>query len=76
MEESEENIMEELQELGEKVSAIKKEIQEKLAQLESSKGVYEYKKTVLDNKTGTIGALMKQMGKVPKEMKAAVEWWT
>ncbi|MBQ3665757.1 MAG: phenylalanine--tRNA ligase subunit alpha [Lachnospiraceae bacterium] len=62
--------MEELHELSEKVSAIKQEIKAELEKLESSKGVYEYKKSVLDNKTGKIGALMKQMGKVPKEMKA------
>ncbi len=62
--------MEDLHELSEKVSAIKQEIKSELEKLESSKGVYDYKKSILDNKTGKIGSLMKQMGKVPKELKA------
>ena len=60
--------MEDLRELGEKVVAIKEEIGKELEKLQSSKAVYEYKKSILDNKTGKIGSLMKQMGKVPKEL--------
>lgn len=62
--------MSELNELSEKISAIKQEITDELAKLEDSKSLYEYKKTVLDSKTGKIGSLMKLMGKVPKEQKA------
>ena len=62
--------MAEFTELGEKISAIKQEIQGELEKLENSRGLYEYKKTVLDAKAGLIGSLMKQMGKIPNEQKA------
>lgn len=62
--------MAEFTELGEKISAIKQEIQGELEKLENSRGLYEYKKTVLDAKAGRIGSLMKQMGKIPNEQKA------
>ena len=42
--------MAEFTELGEKISAIKQEIQGELEKLENSRGLYEYKKTVLDAK--------------------------
>ena len=62
--------MADLNELSEKVAQIKEEIKAELGKIESSKGVYEYKKKILDGKTGVIGGLMKQMGSVPKEAKA------
>jgi phenylalanyl-tRNA synthetase alpha chain len=62
--------MAELNELSEKIAAIKQEISGELQKLENSKGVYEYRKSVLDGKTGKIGSLMKQMGKIPNEQKA------
>jgi phenylalanyl-tRNA synthetase alpha chain len=62
--------MSEFTELSEKIAAIKKEVQDELAKLESSKSVYEYKKNVLDGKSGLIGSLMKQMGKIPNDQKA------
>ena len=48
---------------------VRADIREQLEKIENTKGVYEYKKTILD-KNGIIGGLMKQMGSVPKEEKA------
>ena len=62
--------MAELSELSEKLSAIKSQIEADLTGLTSSKGVFEYKKSVMDSKEGKIGSLMKEMGKIPKEQKA------
>lgn len=62
--------MAELNELSEKIAAIRQEVQNELQKLHDTKGVYEYKKSVLDGKTGKIGSLMKQMGKIPNEQKA------
>lgn len=62
--------MAELNELTGKIAKIKQEVQNELEKLENSKSVYEYKKVILDGKTGKIGSLMKEMGKVPKEQKA------
>ena len=61
--------MADLNELNEKVEQIKADIREQLEKIENTKGVYEYKKTILD-KNGIIGGLMKQMGSVLKEEKA------
>jgi phenylalanyl-tRNA synthetase alpha chain len=62
--------MSEFTELSEKIAAIKSEVQSELSKIESSKSVYEYKKLILDKKTGRIGSLMKQMGKIPNDQKA------
>ena len=62
--------MAELNELSEKIAAIKQEVQRELEKLSNSKGVYEYKKNILDGKNGLIGSLMKEMGKIPNEHKA------
>ena len=62
--------MADLNELSEKLSLIRQEIKEELSKIENSKGVYEYRKTIMDAKTGKIGSLMKEMGKIPNEMKA------
>ena len=62
--------MAELGELKEKLSEIRSKIESDLQGISSSKGVYEYKKSVMDAKEGKIGSLMKEMGKIPKELKA------
>ena len=62
--------MADLNELGEKLSAIRQEIKDELINITSSKSVYEYRKNIMDSKTGKIGSLMKEMGKIPNEMKA------
>jgi len=62
--------MADLNELSEKLSLIRQEIKEGLTSLEDSKSVYEYRKTIMDSKAGKIGSLMKEMGKIPNEMKA------
>ena len=62
--------MAELSELNEKLSGIRSEIENDLSSITSSKGVYEYRKSVMDAKEGKIGSLMKEMGKIPKEQKA------
>ena len=62
--------MAELNELSEKLASIKSEIQAELGKLENSKNVYEYKKTIFDSKNGKVGSLMREMGKIPNEMKA------
>ena len=53
--------MAELNELADKIAKIKQEVQTELEKLENSKSVYEYKKVILDGKTGKIGSLMKEM---------------
>ena len=62
--------MADLNELSEKLASIRQEIQNEVKNLESSKTVYEYKKTIFDSKTGKVGSLMREMGKIPNEMKA------
>ncbi|MCR5508709.1 MAG: phenylalanine--tRNA ligase subunit alpha [Lachnospiraceae bacterium] len=62
--------MADLNELSEKLSAIKSEIRSELDRLGSSKSVFEYKKTIFDSKTGKVGSLMREMGKIPAELRA------
>ena len=62
--------MADLNELNEKLSEIKSKIESDLKEINSSKGIFEYKKSVMDSKEGKIGSLMKEMGKIPKELKA------
>ena len=62
--------MADLNELSEKLSGIKAEIKEELLKLETSKSVFEYKKAIFDSKAGKVGSLMREMGKIPNEMKA------
>lgn len=62
--------MTDLKELSEKLAAIKQEIKEELVGIQNSKGVYEYRKNIMDSKSGKIGSLMREMGKIPNEMKA------
>ena len=49
---------------------IKQEIIAGAENLNSSKEVYEFRKLFLDNKTGKIGLLMKEMKNIPKEERA------
>ena len=62
--------MADLNELNEKLSEIKSKIESDLKEINSSKGIFEYRKSVMDSKEGKIGSLMKEMGKIPKELKA------
>ncbi|MBP5225349.1 MAG: phenylalanine--tRNA ligase subunit alpha, partial [Lachnospiraceae bacterium] len=57
-------------ELAEKLSGIRRQILEGLASVRDSKGVYEYRKGVMDGKTGLVGSLMREMGKIPAENRA------
>lgn len=56
--------------LNDRISEIKQEITEGMKNLTSSKEVYEFKKTFLDNKTGKIGLIMKEMKNIPPEERA------
>ena len=56
--------MQDLKELNEVITAIKEEIRQGAGALTTSKSVYEFKKTFLDNKQGRIGLLMKEMRNV------------
>ncbi len=62
--------MQEFNELSEKIAQIKQEVTTELEKLDNSKSLYEYKKSILDGKSGKIGSLMREMGKIPKEQKA------
>lgn len=62
--------MADLNELSEKLSLLRQEIKEELEKLESSKNAFEYRKGLMDSKTGKIGTLMREMGKIPNELKA------
>ena len=56
--------------LNEQLDAIKQEILNGMETLESSKAVYEFKKTFMDSKTGKIGQLMKGMKDIAPEDRA------
>lgn len=62
--------MQDLNELRDCIETIKKEITDGVTELQSSKAVYEFKKTFLDSKNGKISSLMKEMKNIPNEMKA------
>ncbi len=62
--------MADLNELSEKLASIRQEIKAELSGIESAKGAFEYRKSIMDSKTGKIGSLMREMGKVPNELKA------
>ena len=53
--------------IGEKIKEIRNEIEENIGSFDSSKSLYEFRKTFLDNKEGKISLLMKGMKDVPKE---------
>ena len=62
--------MADLNELTEKLSQIRQEIKDELEGIDNSKSAFEYRKSIMDSKSGKIGSLMKEMGKIPNEMKA------
>ena len=62
--------MQDLKELNEVIAAIKEEIRQGADALTTSRSVYEFKKTLLDNKQGRIGLLMKEMRNVANDQKA------
>lgn len=62
--------MADLNELTKKLSDIKAEVSEGLKALANSKEAFEYRKSLMDSKTGKIGTLMREMGKIPNELKA------
>lgn len=66
-----EEFMEGLELLNEKIALIKEKINEGAKKLESSKAVYEFKKSFLDSKNGEISALMKGMRDIAPESRAA-----
>jgi len=62
--------MADLNELSEKLASLRQEITEELKNIENSKNAFEYRKSLMDSKTGKIGSLMREMGKIPNELKA------
>ena len=62
--------MQELNGLTEKLDAIKQEIVSGMESLDSSKAVYEFRKSFLDSKNGKIGQLMKGMKDIPPQGRA------
>jgi phenylalanyl-tRNA synthetase alpha chain len=56
--------------LRQKIDAIREEIMANAEKLDNSKLVYEMRKSFLDNKTGKISALMKEMKNIPAEERA------
>ena len=57
--------------MEEKIREIREEIEAKIDSFDSSKALYEFRKTFLDNKEGKIAQLMKGMKDVPKEDRPA-----
>ncbi|MBR5295966.1 MAG: phenylalanine--tRNA ligase subunit alpha, partial [Clostridia bacterium] len=58
--------------MKEKLELIRSEILEKIDSFDSSRALYEFRKTFLDNKEGKISLLMKGLKDVPKEDRPAV----
>ena len=63
--------MQSLEELSREIESIRQEIREGAAKFATPEAFYEFRKSFLDNKSGKIGHLMKEMRNVPKEDKAA-----
>jgi len=61
-----------LTKMEEKIKAIRQEIEEKIQSFDSSKALYEFRKSFLDNKEGKISQLMKGLRDVPKEDRPAM----
>ena len=62
--------MADFSELQEKLLGIRNQVKAGLEELKDSRSVYEYRKAVMDGKTGLVGALMRETGKLPKEDRA------
>ena len=63
--------MQSLEELSREIESIRQEIRKGAAKFVTPEAFYEFRKSFLDNKSGKIGHLMKEMRNVPKEDKAA-----
>ena len=57
-------------ELAEKLQGIRRQILEGLSEVRDSRGVYEYRKGIMDGKAGLVGSLMREMGRIPAENRA------
>ncbi len=62
--------MADLKELSEKLAGIRSTVLSELGKVMNARGVYEYRRSVLDGKSGMIGSLMREMGKIPAEERA------
>ncbi len=62
--------MADLKELSEKLSLLRQEIVSDFKNIDSSKSAFEFRKVLMDSKTGKIGSLMREMGKIPGELRA------
>ena len=58
--------------MEEKISQIRREIEEQIGRFDSSKSLYEFRKTFLDNRDGRIAQLLKGMRDLPKEERPAM----
>ncbi len=58
--------------IEEKLQEIRREIEEKILGYDTGKALYEFRKSILDNREGKLPALMKEMKNVPKEERPAV----
>ena len=58
--------------MQEQIQKIREEIESRIAQFESSKALYEFRKSFLDNKEGKIAQLMKLMREIPQEERPAM----
>lgn len=62
--------MADFSELEAKLSGLKSSVENQIGELKDSKGVYELKKALMDGKTGAIGSLMRDMGKIAAEQRS------
>ena len=62
--------MADMNELQQKLAGIREQIKNQLNELKDSRGVYEYRKSIMDGKAGLVGTLMRETGKLPKEDRA------
>ena len=62
--------MADMNELQQKLAGIREQIKNQLNELKDSRGVYEYRKSIMDGKSGLVGTLMRETGKLPKEDRA------
>ncbi len=62
--------MADMNELQQKLAGIREQIKNQLNELKDSRGVYEYRKNIMDGKAGLVGTLMRETGKLPKEDRA------
>ena len=58
--------------MEEKLSAIRKEIEEKIATFSTTRSLYEFRKSILDNRDGRLTQIMKGMKDLPAELRPAM----